>query len=294
MRDDMGTLRNLRRAHLGAYAAGGGGKYIVFADPAVEAVLLANGVSSDGVGITLADAESVTSISTWFHANTEITRFDELEKFTGLTSIYGTNLTNGGAFYGCTDLISVALPPSVTIIHNGAFGGCSALTTLGDTKQIASIGNASFYGCTQLSIDIDMPNLIAVGHYALYGTGIKKILNLGSITEIPAANLFNTGVFYGCPNLTTAILPETLTTLGKSSFGGNPNLATVVCKANTPPTMTAICFNGSDNAIIYVPNDSVADYQSATNWATYASRIKAVSELPTDNPTLYDEIKEYL
>lgn len=276
------------------YEAGGLENVITFADPAVEAICLANW-DTDGNGImTKAEAEAVTSIGTKFKGNTEITSFNELVNFTGLTSIYGTNLATEGAFLGCTALTSVALPASVTSIGNGAFSGCAALTTVGDMSHITTLGNDSFKNCSSLEIDVVMPSLTKTGWQPFMNSGIKRVLDLGSITTINAASLFNQGDFYGCPNLTLAILPATLTALGKSSFGGNPNLTTVICKATTPPTMNAVCFNGSDNAIIYVPDASVADYQAATNWNTYADRIKGISQLATDNPTLYAEIEEYL
>ena len=39
-------------------------------------------------------------------------------------------------------------------------------------------------------------------------------------------------------------------------------------------------FQGASNAIIYVPDALVNDYKAATNWSTYADRIKGISELP--------------
>ena len=114
--------------------------YIEFADPEVLRVLLANGVG-DGIGITYADAAAVTSIGTWFRNNTEITSFDEFEYF-GITSIpaYG--------FQGCTNLVSITLPSSVTFIGSDAFSGCSALTgTLTILSSVTSIGARAFQNC---------------------------------------------------------------------------------------------------------------------------------------------------
>ena len=50
-------------------------KYIVFADPVVEQICVAN-FSSDGIGVLTEDAAKVTDIGTIFNGNTEITSFD--------------------------------------------------------------------------------------------------------------------------------------------------------------------------------------------------------------------------
>ena len=39
---------------------------------------------------------------------------------------------------------------------------------------------------------------------------------------------------------------------------------------------------------IYVPDSLVDSYKTATNWSTYASQIKPISELPQEYKTLYN------
>ena len=75
------------------------------------------------------------------------------------------------------------------------------------------------------------------------------------------------------------------------------SLHTLISKATTPPTYT-------DNSLytlaaltsIYVPDASVEEYKGASGWssATWQAKIKPISQLATDNPTLYAEIKDYL
>ena len=47
-------------------------------------------------------------------------------------------------------------------------------------------------------------------------------------------------------------------------------------KPTTPPALANTnAFNGiSSDCIIYVPKGSLEDYQSATNWATYADYMR--------------------
>lgn len=149
--------------------------YIPFADSNVEAVLLANGVG-DGLGITYKDAAKVTSISTWFKFNTDITAFAELVNFSRIRTLVNS------AFYGCSSLAEIALPAGLTTIRSYAFSGCSSL-------QYIRI------------------------------------------------------------------------------------------EATTPPTLASKAIPSTIGAI-YVPDESVAAYQAATNWSSFASKIKGISEMP--------------
>ncbi len=104
------------------------------------------------------------------------------------------------------------------------------------------------------------------------------------------------GDFSNCPNLELAILPDTVTSIKNYAFFRSAKLRNVIVKASTPPALeNKDAFNGVDsNFIIYVPDASVEAYKTATNWNAYADRIVPLSQLATDNQTLYEEIEEYL
>lgn len=192
-----------------------GGYYVRFADPEVQRVLVSK--VGDGIGLTTEDIEGVTSIGTWFKENKIIQSFNELEKFTGLTSIYGNFVSSGnfsGAFYNCKSLLSVKLSPSVTNIMTCAFRASSALQTIGDLLNIKEIGSYAFYGCTSLSMDdVATPNLETLGGYSFYGTKIKKYSDFGKVTTIP------TQTFRTCSELSEINL-ENITTIGDAVFAG--------------------------------------------------------------------------
>lgn len=121
--------------------------YIPFEDSNVESVLLAKGVG-DGLGITYKDAAKVTSISTWFKGNTDITAFAEFINFSGISGLIQS------AFDGCTSLAEITLPAGVTSIGSYAFDGCRSLQyirieattppTLSTTYAIPSIIRAIY------------------------------------------------------------------------------------------------------------------------------------------------------
>jgi len=111
------------------------------------------------------------------------------------------------------------------------------------------------------------------------GCTIKKILDLGSITALfgdsslgPATLPFGTAV-------EEFVVPVTVTSIGRYAFRGMPNMKYIKMLPVTPPTLNSLAFNGdTSNCPIYVPDESVDAYKSATNWSTYASRIKPLSE----------------
>lgn len=222
-------------------------KYIQFADPAVEAVLMANGVSSDGIGITMEDAAKVTSIGAWFGGNTEIVSFEELQYFTGLTSI-GSGYDNTQGFQGCESLQYVTLPTSMTEIKGYAFSGTSSLVEIKGADNVAILGGNAFAS-----------------------SGIQKL-------KLPSVQTIN-GSFKGCTNLLLLECGEKLTSIAIYTFWQmTTGLTTFICRATTPPTLAS---NNNLNlcSAIYVPDASVEAYKTATNWSAYADRIHPLSEI---------------
>ena len=121
---------------MSVYENGGVENVITFADPAVEAIVLANWDNGDGCFMK-DEAEAVTGIGAKFQGNTEITSFNEFGLFEGVTFIG----TNGGekksAFGSCTALESIVLPSSLTRIYETS-------PTYG--------GRQGFYGCSNLKV----------------------------------------------------------------------------------------------------------------------------------------------
>lgn len=143
--------------------------YIRFKDPEVLKVLVANGVG-DSVGITTVQTKN-TNVGTMFKSNTSITSFDEFPAF--------QQTLQNDAFFGCTNLQSI------------------------DLSQATHINQRAFKDCTSLVMDINCPNLVQIGKEAFRNSGIKNVLNLGSIQQME-------DTFYGC-NIDTAIIPESVT-----------------------------------------------------------------------------------
>lgn len=192
--------------------------FIEFQDPEVLRVLLANGVG-DGNGITEEQAAAVTSIGTWFKGNTTIERFDEFEKFTGVTFLgTSTNSTSGGAFAGCNSLQSIKMSPTVTHLRPGAFSDCTSLTSVGNLKNVEQIDLYAFNNCA-IEGELDLSGLTGrIGYAAFANCKMSKILSMGNATGTNQSNMTSTGVFYNCTKLQSVNIPKTFTFIGNYTF----------------------------------------------------------------------------
>ena len=282
---------------------GGVSNMVTFADPAVEEICLANW-DTDGNGILMkSEAEAVTSVGTVFKGNTEITSFDEFENFTGVTQLGPTSWTNTYTFQNCTALTSIKLPPSIQVIGVSTFSGCSALTNLevhwdnikrlceGSVSglkaisgelvlpKLTTLDKGAFRSCPNIT-SLTLPAVTSIGQDALRQmTSLERVIISGGVISFPTSSYgWDSGVMYGCTALKFADLPATVTS-APSVFIGCSKLETVIFRSVNPPTITTNTFSGcSVLANIYVPDESVEAYKTATTWVDYADRIKPLSE----------------
>lgn len=256
-----------------------GGIYIDFEDSAVEQICVSNW--GDGTGITLAQVQSVTGMSDTFRNNVNITSFNELQYFTGLT--------NCPRFDGCTNLTSIQLPSTVTVLGDYYFNNCSNLTTIGDISNIERISSHTFTGCSKLVFDgysfTSLKNSDISGckftdsndWIVIDGTFTTLSVNNTKIKKLEIRGNFQGGSFGNNTSLTDIILPETTTSLNSKGFQYCTSISNITIKATTPPTFgSQLFFNANRRPNIYVPSGSVSSYQSASGWVDYADKIQAI------------------
>ena len=186
------------------------------------------------------------------------TNFKDLVERT-ITTIDDDTITKVGynAFQNCNNLISVSLPQA-TSIGNYAFQECSKLTSI-NFPNATSIGDYAFYECSSLT-SANFPLATSIGNYAFQKCSKLANINISSATSIGSS------VFQYCSSLTTLILrANQVCTLSKTNTFSETPIAT-----------------SSTEGFIYVPDNLVESYKTATNWSTYASKIKGLSELPTE------------
>jgi hypothetical protein len=240
------------------------GNVLTFEDPAVEAIALANW-DTDGDGVLSKDeVKAVNTIGTLFKLNTNIVSFDEFKMFTGVKTL------GNDAFNGATALTSIKLPQSVVSLGNYAFHNCASLASIELPDSITTIGERGFNNCLALSGDIHLPKLTGISRACFYGAKITSLY-------APLATIVNNDAFNGCTELKKVYL-EAITTIGGYAFHNCNALEAIVINNVTPPSLVAAALNVSNNCPIYVPDEAVDTYKSASTWSGFASRIKPLSE----------------
>ena len=179
------------------------------------------------------------------------------------------------AFYGCSALTTVSLP-LVTSISSNAFYGCSALTTV-SLPVATSVGTSTFQSCTSLTT-VSLPLVTSISSNAFYGCSALTTVSL------PAATSVGTSTFQSCTSLTTVSLPVA-TSISSSAFQSCSALTSLTLSKNQVATLSSTnAFTGtpiaSGTGYVYVPDSLVAQYKTATNWATYANQILPISQKP--------------
>ena len=230
---------------------GGGADEIIMtstSNPEVLAVCYAQGWASHADYMTKSEAEAVTSLGTIFRS-ASIVHFDELQYFTGISSVQSIFLNN-------STLESVTFPATLSEIGESTCNGCTKLKTLVIPSGPTAIRKNAFNGCTSLT-DITI------------GEGLTLI--------------YGDSAFGGCTSLESATLPSTMLTIGNMAFYQDSNLKKLTILATAPPTLNYAA-NGNRgfvrgtnaNLVVYVPSGSVNAYKEATNWTPIASRIQAI------------------
>ena len=227
--------------------------YIKFADPLVEQALVGSLYCSDGVGFSLNDALLMTRIPKNLFNYTQITTFDELNKFGAME------------------------------IANEAFDAVRTLTSI-NLSTVTSIGQYSFRNCSSLSQTINCPNLTSIGEGAFRGSAITGVTSIGdTISQLPNY------CFADCSSLTAITLPQNISTIGGRCFLNDANLTSF--DFSNIVTINNNAFNGSGiSGVLHIPN--LSGTLSAQEFYN-CTGITSITSLGTITAISYDAREGY-
>ena len=185
------------------------------------------------------------------------------------------------------------MPPRLSEVQDEAFL-CAGIQYI-KIPPITTIGRSSFERCMNLKNVILPEGIRAIGNRCFFNSGLTSINLPDSLTNIDG-NAFSgcerlTGnliipdsiitirnsSFKNCKLINSIIIPCSVTSIEDESFANCTTTRYAIVKAILPPYCGKSIFWGS-NFPIYVPDESLNAYKTATNWSNYASRIKPVSE----------------
>ncbi len=273
---------------------------ITFADANVKSLCVANWDTDGDRELSEDEAAVVTDLGMVFKGNEDITSFNELQYFTGLTSI------SNGAFSGCSNLISVIMPDGIETIGDYAFFSCKGLNSLALPNSVTSIGNYAFEECHSLQTLVIPASVTSIGVSAFgYCDGLtsikveednliydsrdncnaiiqkgKNILITGCLnTNIPTTvRSIGQCAFRGCSGLTSVNIPSNIIEIGGSAFMGCANLETLML----PATISSIggnAFWDCNNLVSVVServNPIVLNSMSPTFTSSYNRRVLTI------------------
>ena len=208
----------------------------------------------------------------------------------------------GGDKYGKDAITKVNYIPSGITRLNSAFDGWSSLKEV--TCELPdSIKNMyyTFYYCTSLVKAPEIPSGVTDMSYTF-----KYCTSLINAPEIPSGVTDMSYTFSDCYSLVTppSVIPESVTNMSYtfywcSSIVTLPPIPSGVTKLDytfyyckslkevtflhtTPPNYFLTLANCSKLESIYVPDEAVDAFKTATNWSQFADKFKPLSSKPTE------------
>ena len=235
----------------------------------------------------------------------EGTRFIGSKVFMGCTRLESFDIPNTiidigrGSFRGCTNLKKVMIPSSVTRIDWSAFDSCVSLKDIVIPDSVTVIWKRAFYGCVNLEHIKMSDSIISLGHEAFNGCESLPIIDgiryadtcaieavdktLEQYTFVEGTKYIGESAFFGCKELKSIEIPDSVTLIEYKAFGNCKNLQRVKmsdglkCLPDHCPSMVF----GSCNSLPVVNGIRYAD-----TWAL-ESTDKDLSEIALRDGTKY-------
>lgn len=215
--------------------------------------------------------------------------------FTNMGFDNGTNLylhdnievIGKSAFAGIKIKNPLVLPANLTILSDGAFDRCSMnLNNLVLPEGLRQIGNCAF-GSNTITGTVEVPDGISMVEGGWENTDIQKLVIGDNALYVDESSFCN------CQRLEYLHLGKNIEFIGGGAFANCGSLSTIVCMAETPPTIGTFsstytdAFNGIyfDKCILQVPEKAIKSYRNADYWKQFKN-ITVYKELAFNIPQI--------
>ena len=207
----------------------------------------------------------------------EITGQEIVNSLEEINNSMGDYIASNNPYYAYLEdrKIGTLLSTEITKVRNYGLIGRKSLIAI-DLPKCTNVGSYAFQDCTALS-NVNLPECVFVSMYAL--ADCEKLQNV----NIPKCTRINSNTFESCKFLKKIEL-NLVETISYEAFW-NCNLLECVKILNTKTVCALANKNAlsgtkieSGNGYIYVPDNLIEQYKTATNWSVYANQIKPLSE----------------
>lgn len=227
--------------------------------------------------ITLPDDYNGESYSIYDHA------FYDLDNIIKITCGDNAQITKLGesAFSNCSHLVSVVIPKSVMDIGEDAFYRCYNLAEVINKSAYDVSADADYISLEAKEIHSGVSKIVQKGDYLFYTyEGVNYLLGyVGNDNDLILPESYNGEsyviyryAFYDKGNLTSVIIPDTVTGLGAMVFSDCTGLTSIVI----PDSVVSIgnsAFDDCRNIVIYCEADSQPGGWGS-NWNAYGCPVE--------------------
>lgn len=222
------------------------------------------------------------------------------------------------SFQKCLSLHTFAIGSNISLIAQHALNGCYSLTNLFIPDNVTEIKYEAFYMIPNVQYSEGREDKYAAGARSVNGIVEEPMVYdpmdrtrllacsayaKGYVRVAKGVKSISPSAFNTCFAITTAELPNSVETVGRDAFEdcaaetliigsglletdmyafSMANLKTVVCMAVTPPDLGMNSFYKTNvgAAVLYVPDESVDAYKTASQWKNFGSIIP-LSQIPS-------------
>lgn len=198
------------------------------------------------------------------------------------------------AFTNCTALSNIVIPSSLEKIYHGAFNNCENLRNViieSGSKLFFEGQEEWFDNCPLDSVYIgrniggaykspfrNKPiRVLLISGNANFGYkntingAFQYCENLKTVKIEEGATEIRYRAFYGCSSLESVSIGSTVTSIGYEAFSGCANITKLICEVATPPNCSSNALTDINkwNCKLYVPANSITQYQAADQWKDF-------------------------